>query len=547
MTSSPIDMNEHRAREAELAARLQAYADSEALSAAVLVSALDCIVVIDEGGCVIEFNPAAEATFGYTRAETLGRSIGELIVPPNLRDAHQKGFERFRSTGVATVLGRRIEIEAMRADGTLFPVELAITEVKLPARRLFTAHIRDLTEVHRARAEIERQREALHQSEKLAALGSLLAGVAHELNNPLSIVTGQALMLREAANELAAENPLFKEFAERSAKIEAAADRCARIVRTFLAMARQRQAERRKVTAPALVEGVLDLLTYGLRTAGVEVVLDLAGDLPSIRADVDQIQQVLVNLIVNAKQALEEVQGPRRITIAARPEGEPAQIVFTVADNGPGVPADIRTRVFDPFFTTKPQGVGTGIGLAVSRGLVEAHGGTLTLAAGNGAGATFVMRLPIELAAAPSPSPEQATPAPAAAAAPALGRRALVVDDEVEITGLLSEILRRRGFACDVALSGSAAKSRIVDAAAPYDVILCDIRMPDGDGPSLFAWLEAEHPSLARRIAFVTGDTLGPAAGRFLARSGCPVVEKPFTPTEIARVVGLLLTDARPA
>jgi PAS domain S-box-containing protein len=542
MTSSPIDMNEHRAREAELAARLQAYADKEALSAAVLVSALDCIVVIDEQSCVIEFNPAAEATFGYTRAQTLGRPIGDLIVPPNLRDAHQQGFERFRATGVASVLGRRIEIEAMRADGSLFPVELAITEVKLPARRLFTAHIRDLTETYRARAEIERQREALHQSEKLAALGSLLAGVAHELNNPLSIVTGQALMLREAANELAAENAVFKEFAERSAKIEAAADRCARIVKTFLAMARQRQAERRKATVPALVEGVLDLLTYGLRTAGIEVALDLAPELPAIRADVDQIQQVLVNLIINAKQALEEVQGPRRIVLSARAGDVPGQIVLAVADNGPGVPADIRGRIFDPFFTTKPQGSGTGIGLAVSRGLVEAHGGTLTLAPGNGTGASFEMRLPIDSAAAP----EQAAPAPATAPAPAPGRRALVVDDEVEIAGLLSEILRRQGFACDVASSGSAAKSRIAEARALYDVILCDIRMPDGDGPSLFAWLEGEHPELARRIAFVTGDTLGPAAGRFLARSGCPVVEKPFAPADIARVVGLLLAEASP-
>ena len=250
--TSPI-MYDHRAHEAELAACLRAYGDSEALSAAVLASALDCFVVIDEKGCVIELNPAAEATFGYTRAETLGRPIGELIVPPALRAAHQQGLERYQATGVASVLGRRIEIEAMRADGTQFPVELAITEVRLPARRLFTAHIRDLTEMHRARAEIEREREALHQSEKLAALGSLLAGVAHELNNPLSIVTGQALMLREAAGEHAAENPVFAEFAERSAKIEAAADRCARIVKTFLAMARQRQAERRKATVPALV------------------------------------------------------------------------------------------------------------------------------------------------------------------------------------------------------------------------------------------------------------------------------------------------------
>lgn len=541
MTSSPLDMAKHSTGETGLAERLRAYADSEALSAAVVASALDCVIVIDEAGCVIEFNPAAERVFGYKRDAVLGRPIGDLIVPPASRAAHQKGLERYRATGVATMLGRRIEIDAMRSDGSLFPVELAITEVRLPARRLFTAHVRDLTEAHRTRAELERQREALHQSEKLAAVGSLLAGVAHELNNPLSIVTGQALMLREAASGAARQGPIFKEFAERSAKIEAAADRCARIVKTFLAMARQRQAERRTVTVPTLVEGVLDLLTYGLRTAGIEVVLDLAADLPAIRADGDQIQQVLVNLIVNAKQALEEMQGSRRITIRAVTDGEPAQIVLTVADNGPGVPADISGRVFDPFFTTKPQGAGTGIGLAVSRGLVEAHSGTLTLAPPDGHGATFVMRLPVEIGALEAA--EAADAASAVTAKPMPSRRALVVDDEAEIVGLLSEILRRRGFACDVAAGGTVAKSQIKDKRAEYDVILCDIRMPDGDGPSLFDWVVSEYPLLAHRMAFVTGDTLGPAAGRFLARSGCPVVEKPFTPADIERVVGLILSE----
>ncbi len=536
-------MDKHRAPEAALAEPPQASADSGALWAAIVVSALDCIIVIDEAGCVIEFNPAAEATFGYKRAAVLGKSIGDLIVPPDLREAHRNGLARYLATGSATVLGRRVEIDAMRADGSLFPVELAITEVRVPGRRRFTAHIRDLTEAHRARAEIERQREALHQSEKLAALGSLLAGVAHELNNPLSIVTGQALMLREAATAKASQDASLHEFAERSAKIEAAADRCAKIVKTFLSMARQRQAERRLVTVSTLIEGVLDLLTYGLRTAGIEVVQDLSPDLPAIRADADQIQQVLVNLIVNAKQALEDVQGSRRIVIRARAEGDPPQIVFTVSDNGPGVPTDIRSRIFDPFFTTKPQGVGTGIGLAVSRGLVEAHGGALTLAPTNGEGATFVMRLPVEIARAETP--ESAEPAAVAEKPkPRLVLRALVVDDEIEITALLSEILSRQGFVCDVASGGTVAKSRITASGPGYDLILCDIRMPDGDGPSLFGWLEAEHPALTRRIAFVTGDTLGPAAGRFLARSGCPVVEKPFAPADIERVVGLLLAEA---
>jgi PAS domain S-box-containing protein len=170
-----------------------------AVYAAVLDSALDAVIVVDEAGLVVAMNPAAEATFGYNLEEAMGQSIGALIVPDDLKDAHEQGMARYRATRDPRVLGRRVEMEACCKNGRVIPVELAITEVVLPDRRLFTAHLRDLSGARQAAAEIERQREALHQSEKLAALGSLLAGVAHELNNPLSIVLGQAIMMREAA------------------------------------------------------------------------------------------------------------------------------------------------------------------------------------------------------------------------------------------------------------------------------------------------------------------------------------------------------------
>ena len=530
------DITELKLHERELEQRLEELRRSEAMKAAIIDSALDCVIVIDEELRVIGFNPMAEQTFGYTAAEAAGKRIGELIVPPHLRAQHEAGFLRYMTTGQASVLGRRVEVEAMRADGAIIPVELAITEVKTESARLFTAYLRDLTQARQASAEIERQREALHQSEKLAALGSMLAGVAHELNNPLSIVIGHALMLGEETSDHATAAD-FTKVADRASKIQAAAERCGRVVRTFLSMARQGKAQRQEVQLPALIEGAVELLAYGLRTSGIETALEIPSDLPAMVADGDQLHQVVVNLIINAQQSLHDTPMPRRIAIVARFDQATQEIAITVADNGSGIPDAIRTRVFDPFFTTKPTGIGTGVGLAVSRGIVEAHGGKLQLLPTQ-RGATFEIRLPLgESATVPTAvNGAQAEPQP-----PVARRRALVVDDEAGIAAILSEILLRDGFTCDVAGSGREARALIERTDAPrYDAVLCDLRMAEEDGPTFFRWLKQARPDLAERIAFVTGDTLGPGAGRFIAECSRPVVEKPFVPSEIRKLVAVL-------
>jgi two-component system NtrC family sensor kinase len=522
------DLTDLKHTERALAEELVARSASEALNTAIVASALDCVIAIDEAGKVVEFNPAAEETFGYRRPDVLGRDIGELVVPPHLRERHAAGFARYLARGDSHIIGRRIEIEGSRANGDIFPVELTVTEVRLPDRRLFTAHLRDLTAARAAKAEIERQREALHQSEKMAAFGSLLAGVAHELNNPLSIVIGNALMLQEEAGAAAA--PLV----ERAQRIQAAAERCGRIVRSFLAMARQRETQRRPTAVSAVVDASLQLLAYGLRTSGVAVSLDIAEGLPPLLCDPDQMQQVLSNLLVNARQALEEQPQPRTIQIAARVEGD--RLKIEVADNGPGIPEPVRSRVFDPFFTTKPVGAGTGIGLVVSRGIVEAHGGSLTLAEGAGRGARFVLSLPLLREEQSAPA-EQAVATNGAVRGP--GRTALIVDDEPEVGNLLAEMLTGQLFRCEVVVTGEAARALLEQR--DYDAILCDVRMPDLDGPALFDWLSRHKPHLCERTAFVTGDTLGAAASAFLARAGRPTLEKPFVPAELRRLLAELM------
>jgi CheY-like chemotaxis protein len=208
-------------------------------------------------------------------------------------------------------------------------------------------------------------------------------------------------------------------------------------------------------------------------------------------------------------------------------------VLVEVADNGPGVPAEARRRVFEPFFTTKPQGEGTGVGLSFSLGLVEAHGGRLELLNDEEPGARFRITLPIgETGLAPAEAASAETPSK-----PAL-RRALVVDDEPEIADALVDFLSLEGFQCETANGGREAQGRLKDNS--YDLVVSDLRMPEMDGPALYAWIKSERPELAARTVFATGDTLGATAAAFLAREGRPVMEKPFTPDSVRRLIDQL-------
>ena len=387
----------------------------------------------------------------------------------------------------------------------------------------------DITDRKRNEVELARSREALHQSEKLAALGSLLAGVSHELNNPLAAIVGQAEMLEEDSRGTI--------FETRAKKISAAADRCARIVQTFLAMARRREPQRNPVDPNDLVSAALQLAEYGLRTGGVTASLECEPDLPPILGDRDQLHQVLVNLIINAQQALEEGEVlDKRLVIRTRSNGA-GRIVIDIIDNGPGVPADLAGRIFEPFFTTKPQGSGTGVGLSFSHGIVEAHGGTLKVLP-SPRGATFRIELP---ASDPPPQQGVAEPAAPAYAVAEVRRTALVVDDEADIAETIRELLEREGFDVTVVSDGAAALMALDHG--DFDIVLSDLRMPGVSGPEMFERLREIRPQLLSRIAFVTGDTLGASMDEFLRTSGRPVLEKPFTRAGV-RCLVTALADA---
>ncbi|WP_181706148.1 hybrid sensor histidine kinase/response regulator [Chthonobacter rhizosphaerae] len=489
---------------------------SEASRLAMLRSALDAIVVIDEESCVLEFNPAAEVLFGYRRDDILGRPLVDAIVPPEMRKAHATGFRRYLAGGESRLLGRRVEMEAVTRAGGRIPIELTVTEIRPNQRRLFVAYVRDLTERKAAEAEAARQRNALHQSEKMSALGSLLAGIAHELNNPLSVVVGRAVMLEEDCADDRQRDQLRR--------LREAAERCSRIAQTFLKMARHNPVSRRAVALDEPIRAALDMVAYAARSSGVTVALELDPGLPAVDADPDQIVQVVVNLAVNAVQAMGSGHGPRLLTVRTASGPEPGEASVLVLDTGPGIPDEVMPRIFEPFFTTKAVGAGTGVGLAVSHAMVSAHGGSLTAGNRPEGGAWFRMTLP---AAAPG-ALAAGSAAPARPAAPG-GRAVLVVDDEPAVADLLRDILERAGHRVTLAENGEAGLARTSETA--FDVVFCDLRMPVMDGRRFRETLAVTQPALARRVVFVTGDHFG--SGADAAALDAPVIEKPFRAADV--------------
>ena len=622
--------------------------DLHEMLAAAVPSSRDGIVVIDEDGAVIEFNTAAETIFGYARDDVLGRRIADLIVPEHLRSAHEQGLAAYVAGGPARVIGRRVEIEAMRRDGSLFPIELTIAEADLCGRRAFTATLSDLTahvqhqelelarqrlelavagaklgvwsfdprtgvlalsersraiydipvnatiseellrsrihpedwervsapyfdgfpeepveneyrviqrngeqrwiyalgaaaldeqgvpyeingihiditERKRAEEELAKSRDALTQSEKLASLGALLAGVSHELNNPLAAIVGQAEMLEEDARGT--------EFEQRAARIRSAAERSARIVQTFLAMARQREPQRGHVDMNALIASALELTEYSLRTGGVAVRVIFGTSLPPVDGERDQLHQVLVNLIVNAQQAMDKGEAFEKVLTVRASMSQAGQVLVDVVDTGPGVPPEYARKIFEPFFSTKKQGSGTGIGLSYSQGIIAAHGGTLTLEPSRG-GAHFRIELPPARGAEIIAAPQEEMPA---AEVPAGRRRVLLVEDEPDVAETLRELIEREGF--DVTLASNGTEAFFALDKAEFDILFSDLRMPLLNGRELFERLCEIRPELVRNMAFVTGDTVGDSMDEFLRSCGRPILEKPFTKAGIRAVI----------
>ena len=367
-------------------------------------------------------------------------------------------------------------------------------------------------------------RDQLIHAERLAAAGQLVSGVAHELNNPLQSVVGFA--------ELLLDNERRDDAREDLEHILSEANRAAKIVQNLLTFVRRSNAERAVASLNDIVQSAIELRSYEFAVANIEIDADYAQDLPPVRVNREEIQQVLLNLLLNAEHAMKNSNVPGKLRVRTA-VGDPG-VVVDVHDNGPGVPSTVARRIFEPFFSTKEVGHGTGLGLSIALGIVEAHRGTLVLAEA-GQGACFRLTLPAADVTRSAGTQESRSTAARVALA---GQRALVADDEQPVRLLLRRLLTRRGFAVDLAVDGQMAAQLLEQSH--YDLVMCDVKMPNGGGLALYDSIGQRHRDVLDRFVFISGDILNPQLHFLSDSSQVPLLSKPFDAAKLDNVLDLI-------
>jgi len=474
---------------------------------------------------ILEANQSAQQLLGISSKDLIGKMFSDLS--PQLQSQTrvlQDGSLIERKTRLLDMFVSCREFQIVRSDGVSITCEGDASFVQCQKQPVLQINLREITE----RKKMEQQ---LRQSEKLSALGQLVAGVAHELNNPLAVVMGSAQILANS-----------RELSEKSrndmTRIILESDRAAKIVRNLLSFARMREPDLGVIDLNRLMGDVLKRHESQLMAGRIQVEKHLAPHLPATQADAGQIEQVLTNLLNNAIQAVGSRAEPRTISVYTEENGPWIRMAF--ADNGTGIRSDMLNKIFDPFFTTQPPGKGPGLGLSICHSIVQAHRGRIWAQSEFGQGATFFIELPIlEL---PETNSEAVPAEPSAVLpSPQTHYRLLIVDDEPGIVEVLKEVLGGNGYLIDTASNGDEALQHI--GTHRYDLILSDLSMPEMSGDKLYDTLQSTQPDTAQRIIFVTGDTVSPKARAFLDRVGNPWLSKPFNLSEIERRVGAFLQE----
>ena len=512
---------------------------AEARFRGLLEAAPDAMVCVDGDGRIALVNAQTEQMFRYQRDDLIGQPV-ELLIPDEARDAHPGHRACYLASPSSRPMGAGRQLAGRRRDGSTFPAEISLSAIDTEEGILVTTVVRDVTErleilaeAERLRAQAERDRmeRKVHQSQRLESLGHLAGGVAHDFNNLLGVIFGYTAFIGE---EIAREpaNERWDGVRADVDQVQQAAQRAAGLTHQLLAFARQEVIQLRVLNLNEVVTAAEQLLS---RTLGehIELISELADDLEPVLADASQVEQVLVNLAVNARDAM---PGGGKLTIqtgnidvdhisaghGGQGDLSPGRYaMIKVADTGTGIPRDVLERVFEPFFTTKPKGAGTGLGLATVYGIISQAGGTVRLYSEPGMGTVFSILLPVTSQAVPAAAPTAREPRPGH------GETVLLVEDEDSMREVTRRILTRNGYRVVAVASGHDALQAVAGQVEHVDLLLTDVVMPHMQGRELADKIHLLMPEM--RVVFMSGYTQGLLSQQGVLEPGVRLIEKPFS------------------
>ncbi|MCC8981020.1 PAS domain S-box protein [Bradyrhizobium sp. 10BB] len=503
----------------------QALVDSERMAQAIIRTALDAFVQTDQDGIVLDWSPQAEALTGWTRSETIGCRVVELVFPEELRDAHRLRIARFLNETAGGGMGMRYESESVHRDGHRFFVEVSLNALRRGGGYVINAFVRDITQ--RRIAE-----EQLIQAQRTESLGRLTGGIAHDFNNMLTVITGTVEILADGVKD----NPQLSAIAK---LISDAADRGAQLTSSLLAFARKQPLQPAETDVNDLIGEVVRLLSQTLGSQ-TEIRTELGRGAWLAFVDRSQLGAALVNLAINARDAMPEggtltfatrnVQLGVPDAVARGVERAGDHLVIEVSDTGTGISPSHLEKIFDPFFSTKEVGQGTGLGLSMVFGFVKQSGGGIEVKSEPGSGAIFRIYLPKADGTAQRPAEEDDQPVRGG------NETVLCVEDDPTIRAYVTEQLESLGYQVLVAANADAALE-IVNRGTAFDLLFTDIVMPGSmNGRQLADTLMAGRPAL--RVLFTSGYSDGALpAQQGRSGHGIPLLTKPYRRSELARML----------
>ncbi len=499
---------------------------------AILDASLDAVVTIDSEGRLTEFNRAAEIMFGRSRAAVLGQYMADLMIPSSLRERHRHAVSRYLQTGKRTIMGQRVELTALRANGSEFPIELTVTP--LPTEEgmpTFTGFVRDLTEQKRAERALQEKEEQLVQMQKMDSLGQMAGSIAHDFNNLLTAILGFSQFVVDRMED---GHPLKADVKE----ILHSARRGSEMTKHLLAFARHQVMK----LHPVAVNKVLRDMEYLVRsTLGetVDLLMLLSDHDDVVMADDGPLEQIVMNLVVNARDAMpsggmlfittdtRDVPGLGEATFSDVPAGE--YVVLSIRDTGCGMPDEVRKRLFEPFFTTKEKGHGTGLGLATVYGIVKQCKAYIDVVSTVGSGTEFLIAFP-RANGAPDMKPTTAIDAP-----PRGTERILVVEDDQHVRRYALRMLESLGYTVTLARDGEEALELFRASPHDIDLILTDVKMPRMCGPDFVR--RVHDLGYDPRFLYMTGYAGELLESENARAAGSRILAKPFTIQALAREV----------